>query len=128
MQLCAAHYVIQAPVAQSDTFFLNKIRKAFAATGAFYSAHFKNIDKVSGEMNLYWQTYTTWRVICNAQLFVAGIAQKQFRAHQMNGSAREYHVIAMQEVDIGEICGEQGIVCPDARTQKQGRLGAQGHR
>src|SRR5258708_35690135 len=34
----------------------------------------------------------------------------------------------MQEIHIGEICGEEGIVCPDARTQKQRRLCTQGYR
>src|SRR5882762_1514658 len=128
MQLRAAHYVIQAPVAKGDAFLLNQVRKTFASARTSYSAYFKNIHKVSSEMNLYWQADGGRGVIRDAQLFVEGIPQKQFRSHQVNGSARQYHLIPVQEIHIGEICGEQGIVRPDARTQKQRRLCAQRHR
>src|SRR5207248_4397711 len=111
--------VIETLIAQHDSVSLNFVIKAAAAPLPASPPHFKNVSEIGADIDAHRNYQGRKSVVHDFDFFVAHALPQKSRTQHVDGVAWNFHLIVAQQVDVGEIGGEENIVSLNCRAEQQ---------
>jgi hypothetical protein len=111
--------VVQTFIREQHEVLLNLVFQSLPFLLPVHTTHFEDVGEVGAKCHAEWQQQGGKAVINKCKLLIANIVPQEFGSLQVERSPRYGNSIEVGDIEIGEVGGEEKVVCLNGGTKRQ---------